>query len=330
VRPGDQVQADFRMTRVPAVKVSGHVNGGTAGAQVQVYLRNLHDEGASVVRAAGASVDRNGNFNLDGVLPGDYMVTALEFRGDSSDSPLHAEAPVHIDGGDAANVSLTLDESGKAVLQGKIQVDGSNVQHPRLDSLRIGLLPADDATGNREFIGNGSYAAVGRDGSIRLDKVSPGKYVVSLTAEGSGWEDFYTKSVQVGGRDVTDSVVNFNANRGVVPISIVVGIDGAYVEGTVTDEEGKPVANATVIGVPEPALRSQFDLYQRAESDQNGLFRLRGIKPGTYSFFAWATMEDESYMDADFLRTYEASGVSLALAPKEHQKVELKLLPENE
>ena len=330
VRPGDQVQADFRMMRVPAVKVSGRVNGGTAGAQVQVYLRNLRDEAASLVRASGATVDKNGSFILEGVLPGDYMVTALEFRGDGSDNPLHGEAPVHIEGADVSNISLTLDESGKASLQGKLRIDGANITHPRLDTLRIGLLPADDSTGGREFIGNGGYAAIGGDGTIRLDKISPGKYVISLTAEGSGWEDFYTKSVQVGSRDVTDSAVNFNANRGVVPIAVTVGIDGAYVEGTVTDDDGKPVAGATVIGVPEPALRSQFDLFQRAESDQNGHFRLRGIKPGAYSFFAWATMEDESYMDPEFLRGYESLGVNLALAPKDHQKIDLKLLPENE
>jgi protocatechuate 3,4-dioxygenase beta subunit len=330
LRPGDQAQADFRMTRVPAVKISGHVSGGSPGAQTQIYLRNTQDEGVVVARVAGASVDRNGNFSLPGVMPGDYMLGALEFRGDANDNPQHAEVEVKVDGADLGNVNLNLEDSGKASLQGSLRVDGANITHPRLDTLRVGLLPADDSTKNSEYIGNGGYAPVARDGTVHLDKISPGKYVLSLTANGSGWEDFYTKNVQVGSRDVTDSIVNFNASRGVVPINIVVGIDGAYVEGTVTDENDKPVANATVIGVPEAALRSQFDLYQRGETDQNGHFHLRGIKPGSYSFYAWNAMDDESYMDPEFLRRYENARADLTLNPKEHSTLTLKLLSTDE
>lgn len=324
LRPGDQAQADFRMSRVPSVKVTGHINGTTSGAQTQVYLRNAHDEGASIQRSAGATMDHNGNFTLEGVLPGDYTISALEFRGDNNDNPLHAEAPIHVDGTDLPNISLTLDEGGRSALQGTLTVDTPNVQHPRLDTLRIGLLPVDDT--NNEFAGNGGYSAIGPNGAIRLDRIVPGKYVVSLTAEGSGWEDFYTKSVTIAGRDVTDAVVNISSSRGVVPITVTAGTDGAFVEGSVTDDEGKPVANAIVIGVPDPALRAQFDLYQRGETDQNGHFRLRGIKPGAYSFFAWSSMDDESYMDPDFLRAFENSRVDQSLAPNSHQKVELKLL----
>jgi protocatechuate 3,4-dioxygenase beta subunit len=105
-----------------------------------------------------------------------------------------------------------------------------------------------------------------------------------------------------------------------------VGIDGGYIEGTVTDDAGKPVANATVIGVPDIALRSQFDLYQRGESDQHGNFRLRGIKPGSYSFYAWSSMDDESYMDPEFLARYESAKTDLSVAPNQHQTLALKLI----
>jgi protocatechuate 3,4-dioxygenase beta subunit len=329
LRPGDQSSADFRMTRVHAAKISGHVSGSSPGSQIQIYLRNSQDEGVVVARAAGASVDRNGNFTIDGVLPGDYVLGALEFRGEGNDTPQHAEVPLRVDGSDIPNIGLALEEVGRASLQGTLRVDGANVTHPRLDSLRVGLLPAGDSTGTGDFVGNGGYAAVGRDGSIRIDKVSPGQYVVSITADGSGWEDFYTKNVQIGNRDVTDSVVNFNSSR-VVPITITVGIDGAFVEGTVTDDNGKPVASATVIGVPDPALRNQFDLYQRGESDQNGHFRLRGIKPGSYSFYAWNTMDDESYMDPEFLRLYENARTDLTVSPTDHQTLPLKLIVTDE
>ena len=330
LRPGDQASADFRMTRTRAARISGRVAGTVPGGQTQVYLRNVQDEGLSVSRGASASVDTSGRFTLDGVLPGEYVLGALEFRGDNNDNPEHAEIPLRVDSADLNNVNLTLEDAGKATLQGTLRVDGSNSTHPRLDSLRVGFLPADDSTANSEYVGAGGYSSVGPNGSVRLDKISPGRYVVSLTADGNGWEDFYTKSVQIGNRDVTDSVVAFSASRGVVPIAITIGIDGAYVDGTVTDESNKPVANATVIGVPEPSLRSQFDLYQRGETDQNGHFQLRGIKPGAYSFYAWGNLDDESYMDPDFLRRFENARTDVTLNPKDRQTIQLKLLSADE
>ena len=332
LRAGDQAVADFRMQRVQAIKVSGRVTGASGTSQVQIYLRNTQDEGAGMARAGGATADASGHFTLDNVLPGDYVLGALEFRADGGDTPQHAEIPIRVENGsgDLANVALSLEDTGKAVLLGSLRLDGDNLQHPRLDSLRVGLLPADDSTANGEFIGTGGYAAVGPNGVIRLDKISPGKYVVSITADGNGWEDFYTKSVEIGNQNVTDSVVNFTAARGTVPINIVVGIDGATVDGTVTDENGKPVANASVIGVPELKLRSQFDLYQRGETDRNGHFQLRGIKPGSYSFYAWNAMEDESYMDPEFLRRYENARVDLQLPAKSRQTIQLKLLTTDE
>ncbi len=326
LRPGDQTVADFRMTRVRVARISGHVSGTGAKVETQVYLRNLQDPGAAIMRGPGATVDANGDFSIYPVLPGDYVLGAFEFGGDNDQNPRRAEAPIKVDGSDLKDVNLTMEDAGRASLQGTLRVDGENLRHPSLDSLRVGLLPADDSSGNAEFIGEGGYAAVGADGALQLNRVPPGKYVVSITADGSGWEDFYTKSVQIGNRDVTDSVVTFSSTRGVVPIAITVGIDGAYVEGVVTDDDKHPVANATVIGVPDQALRSQFDLYQHAETDQNGHFRLRGIKPGTYSFFAWNSMEDESYMDPEFLRRYENSRVDLTLNPKEHQTLNLNVL----
>lgn len=324
LRPGDETVADFRMTRVRTAKISGHVSNIGNPSQTQVYLRSMVDEGISLSRS-GATVDRNGNFSLEGVLPGDYLLGAFEFQGDNNTSPLHSELSLKVDGSDQKNISLSLEESGKASLQGSLRIDNSNFPHPRFNTLRVGLLPADDTPAG-EFLGTTSYAPVGRDGSVRLDNVTPGRYIVSIVAEGTGWEDFYTKDVQIGGRDVTDSVINIATTRGVVPLSILVSTDGAYVEGTVKDDSDKPVANATVIGVPEVPLRSQFDLYQHAATDQNGHFQMRGIKPGTYSFYAWNSMEDQSYMDPEFLRGFEGYRVDLSLNPKDRQTLSLKLL----
>jgi len=78
------------------------------------------------------------------------------------------------------------------------------------------------------------------------------------------------------------------------------------------------------------AQRQHHAAYQHGETDQSGHFLLRGIKPGAYSFYAWSSLDDESYMDPEFLRRFENARADLTLGPKDHQSLTLRLLATDE
>ena len=170
LRPGEQFVADLRMARAPVSRITGHVSGSNPSLQTQVYLRNVMDQGGTVSRGNSGGVDEHGNFSIDGVFPGDYLLIAFEFSGDNEQAARQAELPLKVDGTDVKNLNLNLEDTGRASLQGSLRFDGDNVRHPRFDSLRIGLLPAEDTSGNAQFLGQGGYAPIGVDGSIHLDE----------------------------------------------------------------------------------------------------------------------------------------------------------------
>jgi hypothetical protein len=74
---------------------------------------------------------------------------------------------------------------------------------------------------------------------------------------------------------------------------------------------GAKLADAVVVLVPDPPLRSAGLRYRTAISDVNGKFELRGIAPGSYHLFAWTELEGAAYRNADFMKDFEGKGVPI-------------------
>ena len=98
-------------------------------------------------------------------------------------------------------------------------------------------------------------------------------------------------------------------------------------EGLVVKEKDEAVANAVVIAIPEPKYRKRRSYYQRGSTDQQGHFKLRGLRPGSYTLLAWESLEDEQYLDPEFLKKFEEQGTSVKVEKAGRQRVTLKVLP---
>jgi hypothetical protein len=95
-------------------------------------------------------------------------------------------------------------------------------------------------------------------------------------------------------------------------------------------DDAHPVANATVVAVPEEKYRKLPDRFRNGTTDQHGRFTIRGLAPGSYTFYAWQDLEDSVWRDPDFLKSQEANGTAVKVEEGSHQKVELKLSPAGE
>jgi hypothetical protein len=62
-------------------------------------------------------------------------------------------------------------------------------------------------------------------------------------------------------------------------------------------------------------------------TDQRGRFSFTGVTPGTYSVFAFESMEEGAYFDPAFLKPYEGSSDSVHLDENSHKTVQLKVIP---
>ncbi len=54
---------------------------------------------------------------------------------------------------------------------------------------------------------------------------------------------------------------------------------------------------------------------------------MRGLRPGTYTLYAWDNLEGDEYLDPDFLKAADEHGTAIKVEKSSHQTVELKVIP---
>ncbi|MGO9539963.1 MAG: hypothetical protein ACLPN2_05160, partial [Terriglobales bacterium] len=176
----------------------------------------------------------------------------------------------------------------------------------------------------------GTNAPIDRLGNFTWKDVNPGNYIVQVV--GGEAQGFYLKSATLGGRDIATGF----AASGPATLDLVVSTKGGVVEGNVTEKKrdgdtdslnnDHPVANATVVAVPEEKYRKLPDRFGVGSTDQGGRFTIRGLAPGGYTLYAWQDLEDGVWRDADFLKSQEATGTAVKVEEGSDQRVELRLI----
>lgn len=164
------------------------------------------------------------------------------------------------------------------------------------------------------------------DGTFELKNVSGSTYQLVVVARSDNLGDYFTKSVNLDGRDVADS--GFPV-RPETYLEVVISANGANIAGTVVDGNGQPIANATVVDVPSAEHRMRPDLYQRDTTDERGHFSLRGLNPGKYTVLAFEELQEDVHQP-DFLKSYATRGEIVQLDESTRKSVVLKLIPDGE
>ena len=111
---------------------------------------------------------------------------------------------------------------------------------------------------------------------------------------------------------------------GLAGLSVTIGLRAAFVTGAVLDEDGRPVASATVVLAPE--RRRRIDLFRNVTTDQYGRFLIQGIAPGKYRLFAFDDVESGAWRDPDFLAEWEDAAEEIELEEGGREAVELELI----
>ena len=163
------------------------------------------------------------------------------------------------------------------------------------------------------------------DGSFEIKNVPSGRYDVDFLSDFRALNDSYVESVVVGTKDATDTGLNVTGATLVVDVTLSSGV--GRVDGTVTTDKGEMVPNATVVAVPDPKLRKHPGRYSRVSTDQSGHFSIRGLRPGEYKLLAWETLENDEYLDPEFLAPFENKATVTKIEKDTHQNVSLKVIP---
>jgi hypothetical protein len=133
------------------------------------------------------------------------------------------------------------------------------------------------------------------------------------------WQDAYVKSVKIGDRDLTDSELVVEGQP-LGPLEIVVGVNGSILEG-------RAVANATIVLIPNVAPPIRPERYRALSADESGQFQFRGVPPGEYIAYAWEDVDPGSWFNPAFMRLYESAGQEVRIVEGQKQTVEIRALP---
>ena len=216
-------------------------------------------------------------------------------------------------------------------IHGRLRMEASGNIRPDPSQMFLLLHSADgddDALG-AFALGDGfsNVAHVNADGSFEWKNVPPGHYSVQIS-EASAMPDWFPKSLVAGARDVSES--SFSVSGGAVTVELLASANGATVDGVVTNQKDEPVADATVVAVPEARYRGHPERYRKAVTDQSGRFNLRGLPAGDYAVFAWESVEGEAYYNPEFLKSYEGQGKVLRVNEGERKSMRLRAAPSTE
>ncbi len=343
LKAGDEMPVNFTLAPARTYRIRGIVTGVTAG---QKPVLELVSKAGDAYGVNANEIGSDGQFEVRGVAPGSYVLRAGAGTGTQL---LAVHQDVSVVAADVEGVKLIPLPS--FTLSGHLHNDGSAAGDltQYVVNLRLAELPEDPAFFmSQDFFG--TNASVDRLGNFEWKDVNPGTYIVQVYG-GGGQGSYFLKSVTLGGRDIA---TGFTAS-GPATLDVVVSTKAGMVEGTVVEkvtvEKGKdadtnpanddpvnnnhinnghPLANVTVVAVPEEKYRTLPDRVATGSTDQHGRYVIRGLAPGSYTLYAWQDVEDGMWRNPDFLKSQEANGAAVKVEEGSHQTIELKLSPVGE
>ncbi len=299
VQPGQTVSGvDLAMLKIAEHRVSGTIDSRNSGPAGPIRI-NLEPRGAGLSATSNISdVTRDSapGFEIQ-APPGSYYLVAQKTTGPTRFTGI---APIDVTTYDVTGVAITLQPP--VTLPGQLRIAGSDDLRAFANSKVLVTAESKESTSDV------APAPVASDGTFTLT----GTVIDSLNIGVSGMPPgYYVKSVTYAQQEVRETGLTYVESSD--PIGIVVSPNAATVSGVVHNDAGEPVAGATVVLAPPPAMRNPPRNFRTTTTDQTGYFAIGSLAPGDYTLFAWDDVQVNQYYDPDFLMTAESRGQKLTL-----------------
>ena len=331
---GEMSGISFSLLPVRTVKITGTAvdSSGKPMAGAFVMLREdvrQGDGGMMMMFGAGGNrVREDGTFVLPNVTPGDYVLEAREMgmgmgpgrRGGSDDEPEAAFASVSVGGEDVTGVTL-MGTRGTAI-RGRVVVQGGATGVKPSDVAVNAMAKNPDAP--MMFGGREMRDGVDDDWSFELRAMQSPVLIRSFRMP----PGFTLKAVLHDGTDVTDSGVAFKPGETVSGLQVVLSASSNSVSGSVTDANGRPVADYAVLIFSEDPGRWGFMSRHvtMARPDQQGGFQAKNLPAGRYLAAAVEAVEEGQETDPELLERLRTLATAFSLGESEQRALALKIV----
>jgi hypothetical protein len=264
-----------------------------------------------------ADTSSDGTFRFEGLPPGRYRVSAQKagyaIPGPGSPPPaiITLEA-----GGPAASQVIALQRGG--VIAGRVL---SPTGEPMAEARVTAMRRPPGAPGGRLMMA-GPGATANDLGEFRLHSLPPGDYYIQASprfeppnARSAPVASVTAPTFYPGTTDAASAqLVTIGAGATLNGIEIGLLRAPAYsIKGIVVDEDGRPVANAAIMLMPDPVQGiPPFAGPSRPRSAADGSFAMEGVRSGSYRLSAASPIVSKG--DRTGARTGISTGISTGLS----------------
>jgi hypothetical protein len=313
------LDVNFGLLLVRTGRVSGHVTraDGMPSTRGNVTLMPESTVGGrgGFGRTLGSRLQWDGSFSIANIPPGRYVIRA---RGDDTEPPQFATQPVVVGDGDTNNLAVALGPGGS--ISGTVTFQSTqSATVPDVNQVRIAAPPVDFAN-----VGPNPLARVNRDGTFTLDGVSAGLHWIRTQGGLRGWT---LKSVTLSGRDIIDAPLDVRSGQTVTGLTLVFTDKTSEVNGTLTDDQGQPITEFTVLAFPtdNTLWRPQARQIMTARPDQTGTYQIRGLPAGDYYVTAVDPSEQGEWFEPAFLDQHRTGAARVTLGDGDVKKQDFKI-----
>jgi hypothetical protein len=267
-------------------------------------------------------------------------------RGSSSPYTLWAREELDVNGRDMTNLTLRL--APGMTVSGRIAIEATSLPPLAASSVSVTLAPVQDTANMPPELaaiamfgmgpgGGSSIGTAGDDGVFEVKGVAPGRYRLNALAPGmlpfalpgmpSAAQSWMARSIVLGGRDVSDLIVEIRPNEDVKDVAITISDRVTELTGVVYDQAGRPtpafpiVVFATDRNYWAPGSRR----VQQARPASDGRYKFTALPAGEYFVCAPTDLDPSDLADPFFLEQLTAASFKLTIAPGEKKTQDLKL-----
>ncbi len=321
IKAGQTVtNVDIQLRRGTVYRISGRVTDPEAQGPIRFGVSAMRAD--DMMRGGeGASTKPDGTFEIRGMRPGSYVLTATTYDQRASAGQRRLGV-VKLDvAGDVEGVAIEIKNGFK--VSGSLSIQTTNTGE-KVDpkSVNIMLVPAEQGM----YFGPPSQVTVAADGTWSAENAIPGTYRLNATPRSAAGASSYVAAVTVGGEDYLGKELDMTQGP-VGPIRVVLSTNSGTINGTLDSSELSSDGSGFAVAIPAEAKYRLVDQLRPSPVSQDGSFSIRGLRPGEYLVYVFDQSQPGALEDPEILKQVEPKGVRVKVTAGQTSTAQLKLTP---
>lgn len=246
------------------------IETGAQVPNVELEITTTSANGKGSTQSSGAyRSNANGEFRIQGALPGHYVVAPEDDRVSNTYGD-----PISFDVRDADVIGLKIPMHYASTLTGIVTFEG-NVDPPvAADLSKLIIFSHTDA-----LLSSGVSSPISADGGFRIAGVRPGRLSLFLSQTRGGPDGFRLLRIERNGVEVRDGI-EVRAGENVTGLRLALGSGSSILRGDVKID-GEPLEGVNLYVLYRPT-NGNPNSFSHADLDARGHFVIKGLIPGEY------------------------------------------------